>query len=124
MPSFPCKHGTCINYVAKRGEYCPAHAQSGKQERAERDRFYDRHQRDPDARKFYASPAWLAARRIKLAHNPTCERCEQVFAQHVHHRIPLKRCRPEQRTSQRNLMAVCAACHNQIEKENTACSSR
>lgn len=122
MPVYPCKHPTCVSYVAKRGDFCDAHAQQGKQERRQRDQHYDRHRRDPDAKRFYNSAIWKRARTTALAENPVCTRCRKEWAQHVHHRIPLKRCTRQQRTDQQNLMAVCAACHNAIEAEVAKCT--
>lgn len=117
MPSYPCKHPICNSYVRRRGDYCEAHQAQGKQARRERDRYYDKHQRDPDAKRFYNSSAWKRARALKLATDPVCQRCQRQWAQHVHHRIPLKRCTDEQRTAQDNLLSVCAPCHNAIEAE-------
>ena len=119
MPSHPCRHPTCSAYVPRRG-YCPDHQEQGRRDRRARNRFYDQHLRDPEAKKFYDSAAWQRARQTKLASEPVCERCRRVFAQHVHHRIPLSRCTPEQRVEQANLMSVCAPCHNAIEAEAAA----
>jgi 5-methylcytosine-specific restriction endonuclease McrA len=118
MPVYPCAWPTCSAYVPRRGAHCPAHAQHGRTERRQRDRFYDQHARDPEARAFYASTGWQRARAIKLAHDPICERpgCGQ-FARHVHHKVPLKRCMPEQRTAQSNLKSLCVPCHNIEEAE-------
>lgn len=120
MPSYPCKHPTCTTYTAKRGDYCPAHQGQGPQARRERDRLYDKHRRDPDARAFYNSNAWKLARQTALANNPVCVRCSAAWAVHVHHRIPLKRCTPEQRLAQSNLAPVCVQCHNTLEAEAKA----
>jgi 5-methylcytosine-specific restriction protein A len=117
VPVYPCRHPTCAAYVQKRGGYCEAHARQGRQERAARNRFYDQHARDPEAKKFYDSAAWQRARATKLATDPICERCQRVWAQHVHHRIPLARCTPEQRLDQRNLKSLCLPCHNIEEAE-------
>jgi 5-methylcytosine-specific restriction protein A len=117
MPVFPCRWPTCAAYVARRGDYCPAHAEQGRRERADRTRFYDRHVRDRDAKRFYDSARWARARAIKLANDLVCERCRRVFAEHVHHRKPLRLCSPAERTDQRNLMSLCNSCHSAIEAE-------
>ena len=117
VPSYPCHHPTCGAYVGRRGGYCPDHEAKGQEARRERDRFYDRHARDPAARAFYNSAAWQRARTAKLAESPVCERCQRTWARHVHHRKPLARCSPAERTARENLMSVCPPCHNAIEKE-------
>lgn len=117
MPSYPCRHPTCTTYVARRGDYCPAHQEKGRQERAERNRFYDQHLRDADAKAFYNSAGWQRARATKLAEHPVCERCGRAWARHVHHRIPLAECTPEQRLAQENLKSLCVPCHNAEEAE-------
>lgn len=115
MPSFPCRHPTCTAYVAERHGYCVDHVGGpGKQA------YYDTHQRDVAAKAFYASAAWLRARAAKLAANPVCEWCARVFADTVHHKIPLKRCTEAQKIEQANLMSVCGPCHNEIEKASKA----
>jgi 5-methylcytosine-specific restriction endonuclease McrA len=123
VPSYPCRHPTCTTYVKRRGEYCIEHEQQGRDERAKRGQFYDQHQRDAEAKAFYNSAAWQRARADKLAADPVCERCRRVFAQHVHHRIPLARCTPEQKLDRANLMSACQPCHNIIEAE-ARCTSR
>ena len=74
MPSIACKHPTCCNYVRREtgDRYCADHAEQGRAAAAERSRFYDQHVRNPDARQFYNSAAWAAARRRKLAATPVC----------------------------------------------------
>lgn len=121
MPVYPCQHPTCTAYVAKRGGFCDAHARQGKAERRQRDQFYDQHVRDPKAKQFYNSAIWKRARTTALAENPVCTRCRREWAAHVHHRIPLKRCTPQQRTDPQNLMTCCAPCHNAIEAEAAKC---
>lgn len=85
---------------------------------ASRHTWYDQHLRDPIAAAFYKSAAWLRARGIKLRNDPICERCRVVFAEHVHHIIPLAECVSlEQKLDQKNLMSVCQSCHSIIEGE-------
>jgi 5-methylcytosine-specific restriction protein A len=119
MPSRPCNHPTCCNYVPRESgrRFCDEHAAEETQKRAERHRHYDQHQRDQDAKKFYNSAEWQRARAIKLARNPVCEHCNRAFATTVHHRIPLAKCTPAQRLDQDNLKSCCHPCHSIIEAE-------
>jgi phage terminase large subunit-like protein len=87
---------------------------------ADRSSFYDRHQRNPEAKRFYASAAWSGpngARTQYIRAHPICERCAKVVADHVHHKLPLAQCTPEQRLDPANLMSVCISCHNAIEAQ-------
>lgn len=120
MPSYPCRHPTCAAYVQRRGGYCAEHVQRGRVARAQRNRSYDQHVRSPAAKAFYNSAAWQRARATKLASAPVCERCTKAFAQHVHHRIPLAQCTPEQKTAQWNLRSLCQPCHTAVERERAA----
>lgn len=122
MAAQTCKFPSCNRPAAGEGDYCADHVTTGPAEALARQRHYDQDARDPEAKKFYNSQAWKAARAEKLTTNPVCERCERVFAQHVHHKIPLAECPEEQKTAQSNLMAVCQPCHNAIEAETTAVS--
>jgi 5-methylcytosine-specific restriction protein A len=122
MPVFPCKHPTCNAYVGRRGGYCESHEAEGKTARRERDRYYDRHLRSPDAKRFYNSAAWKHLRGRKLARDPVCERCKQAWAQHVHHTIPLEQCTPEQAMDIKLLKSLCQPCHNSEESEVRKCS--
>lgn len=117
MPVFPCKWPTCTEYVSDRGGYCTAHAAQGRKNQNARHRFYDEHHRDPVAKAFYNSAEWRRARRLKLAAEPVCERCRLVLAEHVHHRIPFKRCTEAQKLDQANLMSLCQTHHNEITAE-------
>lgn len=116
MPSYRCKHPTCTALLPDgRSGFCDAHAQHAGEQRAEIQRHYDQHARDPEAKKFYASAAWKRARAAKLAAVVTCERCQAAWAEHVHHRKRLDRCTPAERLDQANLMSLCSPCHNAIE---------
>jgi 5-methylcytosine-specific restriction protein A len=115
VPSHPCRWPTCTAYVPTYG-YCADHAGKATAVRREDRRHYDKHRRDPDAKRFYDSAAWQVARKLKLAEDPVCERCGAAWSRHVHHVKPLKP-HPELRLDRRNLMAVCPPCHNEIEAE-------
>jgi 5-methylcytosine-specific restriction protein A len=117
MPSYPCAIPTCEAYVPARGGTCEEHGNRGGVTSTSRHAYYDQHLRDKEAKAFYDSAAWQRARATKLANNPTCERCEVVFAQHVHHKIPLRRCTLAQKTAQDNLTSLCQPCHSAVERE-------
>lgn len=120
MPSYRCKNPVCLNYLAARA-YCPNCSALGEREKAARNSYYDRHQRDPEARKFYNSSAWnhpdYGARAIKVRISPICERCRDRVVEHVHHTTPLLELTPAQRIDQAFLMSVCQSCHNALTAE-------
>ncbi|MDB5297867.1 MAG: endonuclease [Phycisphaerales bacterium] len=107
----PCEHPCCTALAPAPARFCPAH-EGGVPVRRDRDRLYDRYQRDPVARAFYNSAEWKRARGEKLAAVPWCERCRRAWAAHVHHRTPLDRCTDAERTAQANLESLCVPCHN------------
>ncbi len=118
MPSHPCKHRTCTAYLAAPG-YCQEHARLSAGDRRQAHSQYDRFVRDTESKRFYDSAAWQRARAAKLTANPLCEHCGR-FAQHVHHRIPVKQATQEQRLDQRLLVSCCIECHNRLEAEMAA----
>jgi phage terminase large subunit-like protein len=91
--------------------------------KAARNAYYDQHARDPDAKRFYNSAAWKRARKAKLAQYPVCQRCEKVFAEHVHHVIPLKDCTDAQKLDPGNLFSTCAPCHNIMEAQTQSAAA-
>jgi len=105
MPSAICKHPTCNAIIPAPG-YCPDHTST-----------YDKYRRNKDAAQFYHSAAWQRARGIKLASQPTCERCGR-FAEHVHHTAPVETATHAQRLDQRLLMSLCQPCHSLTEAED------
>jgi 5-methylcytosine-specific restriction protein A len=116
VPSYPCAWPTCSHYVDRRGRRCAEHSTrefDPKGSVAALSAYnYNKFVRDPEHVRFYNSAAWERARSTKLANDPVCERCRRVFAQHVHHKIPLERCTIEQRTAQSILESLCIPCHN------------
>lgn len=69
-------------------------------------------------RKFYQSPEWQAIRRIKLTHNPWCERCIKednffTLAEDVHHIVDIKN-DTTKAMEYDNLMSLCKPCHSSI----------
>jgi len=115
LPSFRCQHPTCSEYLKAPG-YCPAH-QTGR--KVSRHSYYDQHLRDPDAKRFYNSLEWQAARARKLTAQPWCERCG-ALADTVHHTIAVKVATDAQRLDRRLLMSLCGPCHSTIEREISA----
>lgn len=112
---------------------CPAlmpkkvktHRPKGQPTRAEQNREYDARRRAEDAiRALYQTPAWKALRKIILARDPYCKRCDAkglvTPATTVNH-IKRSREHPELFFDETNLEGVCAPCHNsEIQKEERA----
>jgi 5-methylcytosine-specific restriction endonuclease McrA len=75
-------------------------------------------QRAEDAR-FYAGSPWRKLRKLKLDHDPLCERCEKAgvteVAVHVHH-IRARKQFPELAMDLDNLEALCHSCHSRLHK--------
>ena len=88
--------------------------------RAERYRTYDKYQRDKDAKKFYASADWLAARDYVLDLDGGWDvyaymtEGKLIPADTVHHIIP-RRDDKSKALDPSNLMSVSAASHAAIE---------
>jgi 5-methylcytosine-specific restriction protein A len=118
MPSYRCKHPTCVKIIDHPGR-CEAHQQSAPADNAERHRAYDRDRRNQDARAFYASAAWKVARLEKLAANPICEICQRNWSRDVHHKRPVRDF-PDLRLEQSNLQALCPRCHKSLEARKQA----
>jgi 5-methylcytosine-specific restriction endonuclease McrA len=87
----------------------------GAPTKQETDRLYDRTMRNPWAKKFYNSTAWLKCRQIKLSRDPYCQKClkHEVFtpATIVHHLKPITDF-PELRLDIDNMESNCASCHS------------
>lgn len=67
-PLRPCRKIGCRNLT--REGYCEEHASIAVEEKAERNRYYDRHVRDKQADGFYQSREWEALRSYVLSmHN-------------------------------------------------------
>ena len=95
-------------------------AQRGESVRAQHDRYYDNHQRDPEMRTFYGSQRWKDTRSTKIKRDPLCQPCEAKGrtepAAHVHH-IKKARTHPGLRHTASNLLSVCTRCHDEIERD-------
>ncbi|HWE95746.1 MAG TPA: terminase TerL endonuclease subunit [Tepidisphaeraceae bacterium] len=81
--------------------------------------YYNKHVRNEKSRQFYNSAAWRGpsgARTAFIREHPTCERCQKVVAEHVHHKIPIDTPEGwERRFDPSGFMAVCLPCHNWLE---------
>lgn len=114
MPQYHCRNNICQTLVSSPG-YCDG---CRPFEAARKNSYYDRHRRDPEAKRFYDSAAWQRCRAGVIAsRGATCERCKTALAEHVHHVIPLDRCTPDQKLDPSNLLALCQPCHNAVTSE-------
>jgi 5-methylcytosine-specific restriction protein A len=81
--------------------------------------YYDRFHRDQEAKRFYQSPEWRAARAMKLKRSPLCESCTQAGrstpAQMVHHLVPVRD--GVRKLDFDFLVSLCHACHSAVEGE-------
>jgi len=104
-PKRPCSQPGCPKLTD--GRFCEEHA---KQE-AKR---YERHQRDPAAKKRYGR-AWKLIRDHHIASHPLCEKCMKIGkitpVQEVHHIKPLSQ---GGTNAEDNLMSLCTSCHSEI----------
>jgi len=64
---------------------------------------------------FYSSDKWRQVRAEIIAKHPTCELCKEKPSKIVHH-LQSREQNREEELNKNNLMAVCWACHNKIEK--------
>lgn len=120
-PLRPCNQVGCPQLVRPPERYCPAHRWTEAQRERERQRWYDEHQRDERARRFYHSPEWRALRAWVLARDAyLCQRCLRqqriTRATTVHHIVPI-RVDWSRRLDPANCQSVCARCHGEAEAE-------
>jgi len=116
-PKRPCSRAGCRKLTTER--YCDEHQPAADQERKDRHRYYDRHQRDKKAAMFYKSIEWLRVRQQALIRDHgLCQDCllEQRItpADMVHHKIPV-RMDWELRLRLDNLVSLCNRCHAKID---------
>ena len=117
MPSYHCRKPGCPELLPVSG-WCKEHAYLGQQQTARRHQHYDKHARNPEAKRFYDLAEWKRTRGQVLATHPICQRCKLTFAAHVHHKIPLADLTDNAaKHDQSNLLALCGPCHNSIEAE-------
>ncbi len=117
-PLRPCRKVGCPALVRPPEAYCPAHRQVATQQRREQQRYYDTHLRDERTAAFYRSAAWERARQMALNRDKhLCQECLKhkriTAADTVHHIEPLRKAWGR-RLEVKNLVSVCAACHNRL----------
>lgn len=104
MPTInpPCRNRGCPN-----SQPCPDHPE---------DKAYDQHRGSASSRGY--DRRWQFIRRVKLANDPLCERCENNGivepAEMVHHIQPVST-HPELRLVMSNLMSLSDDCHDIVE---------
>ena len=107
-PKTPCSHPGCPKLTATR--FCPEHE---KQE----NKHYEKHQRDPAAKKRYGR-AWKRIRDRYAAAHPLCEMCLEegrlTPVDEVHHIVPISQGGTHARD---NLMSLCRSCHTKIHHD-------
>lgn len=113
-PKRPCNKPGCPELTT--GRFCEKHQIEGEKQRAESDKYYDKHQRNQKAKAFYKSRAWQAARRRTLIRDHyLCQDCFQenriTQADTVHHRVEISK-DWSKRLDIDNLLSLCSACHN------------
>ena len=110
----PCSFPGCPNLCEDL--YCEKHAQAGEQERLERQRKYNRYERDKAVVKKYDG-RYRKLRNLYIAQHPLCEEClkhgRRTPAEEVHHIKPVKWGGEH---SFDNFMALCQACHTKLDK--------
>jgi 5-methylcytosine-specific restriction enzyme A len=108
MPSAPkheCSWPGC--HVLTTTAKCPDHERK-------RHEFYDKYNRDKDAKHFYNSSLWDKAREAKKQRSPLCESCKArgiiVSMDIVHHADGHR-----ENLSDDNLVSLCNPCHSKLE---------
>lgn len=115
-PKRPCAVPMCPNLTTEK--YCEQHAHKAQEEKAERQRFYDKYIRDEKASEFYHSKEWQAIRLRALERDfYLCQPCLRerriTKADMVHHIVPIKQ-DWSRRLDLSNLESICISCHNKI----------
>lgn len=114
-PMRPCAFNGCSELTY--GMYCEKHAKTAEQYRKDRQKKYNRYERDPEVVKKYDS-RYRKLRELYIAAHPLCEECLKrglhVPAEEVHHIKPVKW---DGEHSFDNFMALCQSCHTKLDKE-------
>jgi 5-methylcytosine-specific restriction protein A len=114
-----CRCGRIIDYGRLYCDVCTKIAEEIKQDR---NRYYDKNQRDKEAEVFYHSQAWIKLRDdVIRTYNGLCLYSllinnEIVPADIVHHIISIKQDKSKS-LDKSNLIPVCSSVHNAIEAE-------
>ena len=106
----PCAYPGCSKLVSGQ-TYCEKHQVKVEKQRQKR---YDKFQRDKRAAKFYSSARWQKLRDRKLKHDPLCKYCEAkgivTPASEVDHIVPIE-VDWSKRFDWDNLQSLCHSCH-------------
>ena len=107
-PGRPCRHPGCPAIVKGKSGYCPAHEKKVKKQ------YESQPQRIEDKR-FYSDRKWRRLRKMKLAADPMCQKCEEKASVLVHHIDDVKH-HPEKKMEWGNLLSLCNDCHESIHR--------
>jgi len=116
-PKRPCGHAGCREITDNR--YCEAHEDLAKQQKRDRNKRYDKHQRDQQSDRFYHSVQWDRVRQeVLIRDRGLCQHCLLdkliTMADMVHHRFPIKT-HWHIRLLMSNLISLCNSCHAKID---------
>jgi 5-methylcytosine-specific restriction endonuclease McrA len=103
VPKMFCQEDRCPQFAEAHSYRCTAH-------RKENVNAWNKTQRDPSVKAFYASAEWKRLRERKLQANPVCELCDDQPATQVHHVIKAAD-DITRRLDMTNLQSTCASCH-------------
>lgn len=115
-----CKRTGCKEIVTS--GYCDAHKETAQEQSRERHKSYDRHRRDQQSARFYASVPWRRLRKeVWAEQNGLCQECLESKrikqANVADHTIPIKD-NWSLRLRKDNIRLLCHACHNRKTAED------
>lgn len=101
--------------------YCDDHKSMGAGDKTARNRMYDRHVRNQEAKRFYNSKGWRAARAERLRIDKgLCQQCKREkrlrFADMVHHTKPIRKYW-ELRLNIDYMESLCDECHKKVDHD-------
>ncbi len=114
-----CNRAGCSHLVPQGVRYCAAHAADRAAEVRQRHKEYDAHRRDQEAKKFYNSAGWKAARAKAMARDNGIDvylyvmEGRAVPADTVHHIIELAE-DYSKRLDMDNLISISSATHSMV----------
>ncbi|MNW64062.1 hypothetical protein D3C74_423070 [compost metagenome] len=108
--------------VLTEDRYCDNHKHLMNDDRSARNRMYDQQVRNQDAKKFYNSKEWKAARTERLRIDKgLCQQCFRekrlTSADMVHHKKPIREYW-ELRLVIAHMESLCNSCHAKIDHNN------
>ena len=116
-----CNRAGCSRLVPQGVRYCAAHTEAYAEERRQRHREYDAHCRDQEAKRFYNSAGWKAARARALVRDGGIDiylyimEGRVVPADTVHHIVELKE-DVSRRHDLDNLISLSEATHGMVSR--------